>query len=96
MPTIWHPDSDEGSDLQKFVLSRNFKIDDYIFGFENKEHMYKMFSPVEIGYLYATDYNIWLYDVPREKVIIGNRQLCFRMEDAIFCRKLNTTGTRRI
>jgi hypothetical protein len=90
------PDADEGSDLQKFVFSRNFKLDDYIFGFEDKEHMYKMFSPVKIGYLYATEYNIWVYDVPREKVIIGNRQLCFRAEDAISIKKTNSRNIRRL
>lgn len=90
------PETDEGSELQKFVYDRNFKLDDYVFGFACKKDFHVWFSPVTLGYLYANGFGIWAYDVPDEYVVKGNRQLCFRVDDAIWSKKLNIREFRRI
>ena len=90
------PETDVGSDLQKFVYDRNFDLNDYVFGFENKNHLFTWFSPVNLGYLYANGFGIWVYDVPDELVIKGNRQLCFRVDDAIWSKKLSLHEFRRM
>lgn len=90
------PETDDDSELQKFVYSRNFKLDDYVFGFADKKHLFTWFSPVNLGYLYANGFGIWAYDVPEVFVVKGNRQLCFRVDDAIWCKKLSLNEFRRM
>jgi hypothetical protein len=90
------PETDNGTELQKFVYSRNFKLDDYVFGFSDKKHLFIWFSPVNLGYLYANGFGIWAYDVPESLVVKGNRQLCFRVDDAIWSKKLSLNEFRRI
>ena len=90
------PETDNNSDLQKFVYTRNFKLDDYVFGFNCKKDLFTWFSPVNLGYLYANGFGIWMYDVSDEYVIRGNRQLCFRVDDAIWSKRLTLNEFRRI
>ena len=90
------PETDEGSDLQSFVYSKNFNLGDYVFGFACKKDFHLWFSPVNLGYLYANGFGIWLYDVPEEYVIKGKRQLCFRVDNAIWSKKLNIREFRRM
>jgi len=91
-----HPETDEGSDLQKFVINNHFKLDKYVFGFAHKKDLFTWFSPVNLGYLYANGFSIWAYDVPEEFVVKGNRQLCFRVDDAISSKHLDLKAFRRM
>lgn len=75
--------------FKKFVYDRNFKLDEYVFGFACKKHFYVWFSPVTLGYLYVNGFGNWAYDVHEELVVKCNRQLCFRVEDAIWSKKIN-------
>ena len=90
------PETDAGSDLQKFVVHRNFKLDGYVFGFAHKKHLFMWFSPVHLGYLYANGFSIWVYDVPEEFVVKGKRQLCFQVDNAIWSKQLDLKEFRRM
>jgi hypothetical protein len=90
------PETDDGSALQKFVYSRNFQLNNYVFGFACKKDFYLWFSPVNLGYLYANGFGIWAYDVPEKYVIKGTRQLCFRIEDANWSKQLTLNEFRRM
>lgn len=91
-----HPDADKGSELQKFMFDRNFQLDDYVFGFACKKDFHVWFSPVRLGYLHANGFEISAYEVSEELVVKGNRQVCFRVNDAISTKKLNLREFRRI
>lgn len=90
------PETDEGSELQSFVYSRNFILSDYVFGFACKKDLFLCFSPVMLGYLYANGFGVWVYDVPKDLVVKGNRQLCFRVDDSLWNKKLDIKEFRRI
>lgn len=90
------PDTDIGTDLEKFVINKNFKLDGYIFGFANKKDLFTWFSPVHLGYLYANGFSIWSYDVPEEFVVKGTRQLCFQKDKSIWSKKLDVKSFRKL
>ncbi len=93
-----HPDADFGTPLGKFMFSRfktndngskGFDLGDYVFGFANTEHLNIWFSPQELAKFYIQGYEIHIYDVPDDKVVLGSRQVCFRVQDAISNKKCN-------
>ncbi len=93
-----HPDADGGTPLAEFMFSkyvtkengaRGFDLGDYVFGFANTEHLNIWFSPQELVKLYINGFEIHIYDIPDEKVILGSRQVCFRVQDAISSKKCN-------
>lgn len=90
-----HPDADINTELQNFVLN-NKNLENYVFGFANKKHLFTWFSPVDLGYMYANEFEIWIYDVPEFLVVKGSRQLCFRTSDAIWSKKLSLHELRKM
>ena len=79
-----------GSALQTFVHA------DYVFGFASKQDLYLWFLPVNLGYLYANGFGIWAYDVPEDCVVKGTRQVCFRIDDAIWSKHLDIKELRKM
>ncbi len=91
-----HLDADTGTPLEKFMYSKyvtndngskGFDLGDYVFGFANTEHMNIWFSPQELAQLYVKGHEICIYNIPNHKVILGSRQVCFRVQDAISSKK---------
>ncbi len=80
-----NPECDIGTDLYNFMKNNyvcengigKYRISEYIFGCKKISDLHQWFSLNNLGYLIANGFNIYLYDVNDEHVVLGSNQLCF-------------------
>ena len=77
------PINETNTELQKaYEENKIFNGSPYVFGFESIDQLYKWFSPVQLGILFAKNIQIYIYKVKREDVLYGNSQVAFIPSDS--------------
>jgi hypothetical protein len=91
------PTLDTGTELQAAVYNKTITFNSkYIFGCATVKDLYTWFTPVDIGWYEANGFHVYLYEVPREHVLLGSNQLAFDSEHVVSKRKLSHKDLRRI
>jgi len=83
-----HPDADD-SELGELWLHKSSDLKNYIFGFENLDHLRIWFRLEELKSLHDQGFYVYEITVPENFIIYGTRQLIFPKDQIISSKKID-------